>query len=256
MTVAFFDVLAFFGAVSFLAWITFAPLQRDQLEKFVRQSHIARDNFSSVNDYFLGSFLGFAISAGFDYVYHYVEFHPAYKGYSPILYDAIGFGFFTGMAALLWAILYIRLIVKGEKDWDDINPPVLLYTVAISGYVVALTYWAALGVAGSSSSLEGGAYLASILLTAWAGWQAIRYHEELRIKRRAKHRATIGLAVLVFTTLALQDVITPVFRWIQANNFTNDVLIFFGILLFVFVAYRIAPRGPNSFPTVPTSLAG
>jgi hypothetical protein len=243
LSVAFFDVLGFFGATSFLAWITFAPLQSDQLEKFTEWSSrkTARDNFAEVNDYFLGSFLGFASAAGCDYIYHYVQLHQVYKAYATPLFDGIGVGFFTGMAGLLWAILYVRLIIKGEKDWDDLNLPPLSYTVVISAFVVVSAYLEATGLVYSPTFLEGGAWFVSILFTVWAGWQTIRYHDEVKLKRGVKHRAIIGSIVLLSIFVIANYIVIPFIRWVESENLTDSFILLLGILTLVYLAYHLVP---------------
>jgi hypothetical protein len=129
LAVPFFDLITFFGVASFFAWLGFAPLQSDQLSRFKGINRtIAGRKFSLLNDYFLLSFLSFAISALSDYLFHIPTFH---SGEVLLL---VGMGFFAGLVWLLTPMWYVRSVVSGVKTWATVNPPDYIYTMLICSW--------------------------------------------------------------------------------------------------------------------------
>jgi hypothetical protein len=242
MVVVFFDLVTFFGVASFFAWLTFAPLQSDQLQTFEEEWRRARANFSTINDYFLVSFLFYALSAGCDYLYN----KAGYANYRADLYAGIGFGFFAGITGLLWAMLYVRLIVKGEKDWDNIDPPGFLYTLFCFGITVVSAFFEARSTFGFIP-VENAAWLGAFFLTAWGGWNAIRYHDRKEWKKlgRRTGEGITGLAVLVLTPLVVLGVVIPFLRYIESLNLVNEfgyVLLAVLVLVWFFKRYPMVRK--------------
>lgn len=192
--VTFFDLITFFGVASFFAWLAFAPLQSDQLSKFKGKNRKkAGDNFAAINDYFLVSFLSCALAAICDYLFH----NPAYVSYRSALYSGIGLSFLAGIAGLLGAILYVRLIVKGEKTWYNVNPPGFFYTLLVFAWTVGWVYFSAENLISVSHPKAQFVWFSAGCWVAWGGWRMIRYSDEWRWKERGRRKGATGF-VLTF----------------------------------------------------------
>jgi hypothetical protein len=209
--ITLFDLISVFGLASFFAWLAFAPLQSDQLEKFKGKNRKkAGRNFAAINDYFLVSFLGYALAATCDYLSQITN-----VPYLGILTAVIYLGIFAGVTGLLWAMMYVRLIVKAEKTWYSVNPPDFIETYVLFGATLALVYFAVDYASKATFSTDRFLWICEIGVVAWSGWQAIRYHDERNWKERGKRRGMIGLTALFLTPIVLGNVVIPLLRLLE-----------------------------------------
>jgi hypothetical protein len=118
--VEFFEVISFFGVAAFFAWLAYAPLQGQAMVNTTKDQEKAKRNLSIITEYFLISFILFAISAISDYVSHRPQFAFGQEG---LLRFNAADTFALGSLALFLPILYIRVIGRSGRDFADINPP-------------------------------------------------------------------------------------------------------------------------------------
>lgn len=133
---AFLDLITFFGLASFFAWLGYVPLQKDLLDKFTGTDHeTARDNFYTINDYFLVSFLFYSAAIVSEYFLHTISIgidkNPLYG--SSLLVFIIGTCFLGGLVTLAAPIWYIRKIGKGETDLVTVTLHKFDYSLLVSG---------------------------------------------------------------------------------------------------------------------------
>jgi hypothetical protein len=207
--VTFFDLVTFFGVASFFAWLAYAPLQSDQLDKFKGKNRKrAGDNFAAINDYFLVSFLGFALAATCDYLSQVLT-DASFLG---LVSTASSLGIFAGITGLLWAMLYVRMIVKADRTWYSIDPPGFLFTYLFFGVTVVMVYVAAQFSMTSSFALDKFLWFCEMFVAAWGGWRVIRYHDETDWRVRGKRRGIVGLAALILVPILLGTIVVPLLR--------------------------------------------
>lgn len=136
---AFVDLITFFGLAAFFAWLAYAPLQRDLLEDFEEKKETydkARDNFYTINDYFLVSFLFYSTAMIAEYLVH-TAFIPMF-GRNPIqdyppLYLVIGISFLGGLVTLAAPMWYMRAVGKGDMNLATAKLPDFGDTLGFSG---------------------------------------------------------------------------------------------------------------------------
>jgi hypothetical protein len=145
---------------SFFAWLAFVALQNEQLERYKDAPEDlkkkARTQLFTIYDFFLVSFICFAVSFVADYLVHMenmdvVVYFDTYHAWQ--VYGIIGAFFVLGLLTFALPIYYIRAISNGKSDPITVNPPnffpttVLCFLFAVMNFVTALAeygsiaYW-------------------------------------------------------------------------------------------------------------------
>lgn len=140
--VAFFDLITFFGLASFFAWLAYVPLQKDVLDEFRGKKDFfdARDNFYTINDYFLVSFLFYSAAIVFDYLIGSIPLLVG-KSYGPDLVLALvdllrllaGACFCAGVVTLALPMYYMRRVGKGDMNLATSRLHGFDYALAVFG---------------------------------------------------------------------------------------------------------------------------
>jgi len=209
--IAFFDLITFFGAGALFSWLAFAPLLRDQLEPFLglpsALANTARNNFATLNDHFLVSFVFFSIAASSDYLFR----NPSWPYYqNGFLRLFIGGGFFAGLVTLITPMLCLRSIVRGTKSWVDINPPTWGWVVLIASITGVLTYQSFFQISAEKfvseeASLLGFAWFLTALFTMVGGYVLILHERDTKVARG--WLALLGLPFIVAFELWILSVL-------------------------------------------------
>jgi hypothetical protein len=138
---AFVDLITFFGLAAFFAWLAYAPLQRDLLTDFKGEDLVrAKENFYTINDYFLVSFLFYSAAMVAEYFVH-APFTPIFGpnpiAHDPLLYFMIGVSFLGGLVTLAAPMWYMRAVGKGDMNLATAKLPDFGDTLVIAGTATA-----------------------------------------------------------------------------------------------------------------------
>lgn len=133
--VTFAEVISFFGAASFFAWLAFIVFQDEQLTDYaqdLKKLKIARVHLFTVYDFFLMSFACYAVAFVADYLVHLTDGYLLIgfdTFHSPLLYGIIGAFCILGLLTLALPLAYIRSMSKGTTDPLNVNPPNFAHTL-------------------------------------------------------------------------------------------------------------------------------
>lgn len=132
LVLPFFEVITFFGVAAFFAWLEFLTLLNDLATQFetsvktepnvktsTRSIHEKRRHLVGICDFFLVSFLLYAIAAVADYLYHnglYVGSYLVTLAHNPLLYIILVSTFVAGLITFLIPIGHIRSILRGDRQ--------------------------------------------------------------------------------------------------------------------------------------------
>jgi hypothetical protein len=138
---AFVDLITFFGLASFFAWLAYAPLQKDLLDDFEELGFMeARENFYTINDYFLVSFLFYSAAMVAEYLIHAPSIPmlgPNPIAHDPLLYFVIIVSFLGGLVTLATPMWYMRAVGKGNMNLATAKLPDFRDTLLIAGFATA-----------------------------------------------------------------------------------------------------------------------
>lgn len=151
--VEIFDLISLFAFGSFFAWLGYAPLQAQKLKE-ESDPEKAKDNLSTITDYFLISFLFFSVAAIADYLFHHPAAVIGQALIQPFVSLTAEIAFVYGFLTLIVPMLYLRTIGRTKKGrpeakrkgFADLNPSPFGNTVfaTVFGAVNWITWWAQL----------------------------------------------------------------------------------------------------------------